>query len=452
MNKRILVVDDDDLMREFVAETVRRSGFSVETASCGNEALASLEKAGCDLMITDLKMPDIDGLELLSRLRKTDAETLVIVMTAYGTIGDAVTAIKNGAFDFMTKPFSADVLDVCVRKAFEFQGLYQENKYLRQEIESRYNQGEMVGDTKSMLEIYETIGQVAQSRASVFIQGDSGTGKELVARAIHRQSPRADKPFVRINCAAVVETLLESELFGHEKGAFTGAANRRPGRFELADGGTLFLDEISEMGGHLQAKLLRVLQEREFERVGGNETLKVDVRIISATNRHIEEDVASGKFRKDLFYRLNVVPVCLPALCERTEDIPSLVDFFLDKFNKENGRKIKSFTPKAIDLLVKYTWPGNIRELENLVERMVVLAKRSTIRHNDLPLNIQRGQSRDEIIEFVVGTTIYDAEKALIEKTYESCKQNKTRAAEMLGISVRKLFDRIKEFGLDHQL
>jgi DNA-binding NtrC family response regulator len=373
--KNILIVDDDSIIRETIREALAgRAEFSVTAARDGSDAVEKLNNTFYDLVLTDMKMPGLNGIELLEKIGERMPEATVVVMTAFGTIETAVSAMKKGAFDYLTKPFSIDELEVVIDKALKHRRIVQENRYLRDEISFEYNFGNIVGTSSVMAEVYEIIAKVAASDATVLIHGESGTGKELVARAIHYNSRRKDGPFIKLNCAAISSGLLESELFGHEKGAFTNAINRKPGRFELADGGTLLLDEVSEMEFALQSKLLLVLKEGEFDRVGGVQTVKTDVRIISTTNRDLPHEIKEKTFREDLYYRLNVIPVHLPPLRSRKEDLPLLVEHFLQKYNKKNGRVISGVTADAMALLSGYDWPGNVRELENAMERAVVLS------------------------------------------------------------------------------
>ena len=376
--QNVLVVDDEPLIRKFLVETMTRMGFEVQSAADGAEALKKVKVETFDLIFTDIKMPQLNGMDLLRAVREHTPESVVVMMTAYATVESAVEAMKVGAFDYIIKPFSPDQIEMVTKRAAERQSLIEENKYLRSEILKEYGFGEIIGKTPVMHGIFEVIRKVANSRATVLVQGESGTGKELVARAIHYNSARANAPFIKVNCAALPENLLESEIFGHEKGAFTGAVTRRPGRFELAHRGTLLLDEISEIPLGLQAKLLRVLQEREFERVGGTRPIKVDVRIVATTNRNLDEEIEAKRFREDLFFRLNVVPLRLPPLRERTEDIPDLIRHFFAQAERE-GLPAKQIDQAALDRLKRHRWPGNVRELENLARRLAALYPQETI-------------------------------------------------------------------------
>ncbi|MDD2485329.1 MAG: sigma-54 dependent transcriptional regulator [bacterium] len=388
---KVLIVDDEPNIRHILGAILRKDGYTVQSADNGEAALKLLEEEAFDLIITDLVMPQMGGIDLLHEIQQRRPGTAVVIMTAYGTIKTAVEAMKIGARDYITKPFEMDEVKIVARNALNMAGLVKENRILKQELGRRCACDEMIGDSRTMAEITDMIEKVAGSRATVLIRGESGTGKELVARAIHRNSRRSDNPFIAVNCAALSNDLLESELFGHEKGAFTGAMAQKPGRFELADGGTLFLDEVGEISPALQVKLLRILQEREFERVGGTKTIKVDIRLIAATNRDLEEAVKKNDFREDLYYRLKVIEMHTPPLRERIEDIPMLAEHFLRRFSQENGKKLREISSEATDLCQGYNWPGNIRELENAMEYAVIMADErcEELTPEMLPLNIQ---------------------------------------------------------------
>ena len=446
----ILVIDDETLMREYVQEALLRAGHAVDAAATGADGLALFESGKYDAVVTDLKMAPLDGLEVLRRIRNAVPDSQVIVMTAYGTIETAVDALKLGAADYILKPFSPDALELAVNRAIERTRLARENRYLREEIDGRFDFGAMVGNSPAMRAVYEQVRKLADSRATVLVRGETGTGKELVARAIHYAGNRKNRPFIRVNCAALSAGILESELFGHEKGSFTSAHERKIGRFELADTGTLLLDEVSEIGVELQPKLLRALQEREFERVGGNSPIQVDVHIVATSNRDLEQAVRDGKFREDLFYRLNVVSVHLPPLRERKEDIPPLMDHFLAKFCHENGRNIKGFSAEARRRFMEYDWPGNIRELQNVTERAVILAGENVLgpEHFQFGGPLQAGATGGGL-DITPGLTVAEMEKRLILATLQHCGQNRTRAAEMLDISVRTLRNKLQEYRLE---
>jgi DNA-binding NtrC family response regulator len=443
---RILVVDDEANARNALAELLRDEGYVTEVAGDGQHALRALESFDADVVLTDLKMPVMDGLKLLEHARPRCPHTSFVVMTAFGSIDTAVEAIKHGAENYLTKPLDLDAVSALVMRAVEKAKLSREAADLRARLEERFQVGNILGDHPAMQKLVKMIGQIAPSRATVLIHGESGTGKELIAAAIHQNSPRKDRPFVRLNCAALAESLLESELFGHEKGSFTGAQGRREGRFKQADGGTLFLDEISEVPMAMQVKLLRFLQERQFERVGGNETLTVDVRIVAATNRDLRERVKAGTFREDLYYRLNVVQLDVPPLRARKSDIPTLAQHFLQRFAKENGRTIRGFSDAALKALLTYPWPGNVRELENAIERAVVLCADDELGAEHLPA--RNGEASAELGILVPGITLEELERMAILQALEAASGSTSKAAEMLGVSRRKIQYRLKEWGL----
>jgi len=445
--ERILVVDDEALMREYVEEALVRAEYRVDTASSGSEGIEIVRRETYDVVVTDLKMKPDDGMAVLNAVREKNLDTHVIIMTAYGTVEGAVDALKNGAADFILKPFSPEELEVTVERALERKRLERENRYLRDVVNETYDFESMIGDSAVMQSLYDQVRRVADSRSTILIRGESGTGKELVARAVHHAGNRSEKPFIKVNCAALSAGLLESELFGHEKGSFTGAHDRKIGRFELADGGTLLLDEISEISPELQPKLLRALQEREFERVGGTQPIQVDTRIICTSNRNLEDSVENGEFREDLFFRLNVIPLRLPPLRERREDIPALMDYFLARFSQENAREIDGYTHDAREAFLTYDWPGNVRELQNAVERSVVLHMSGLLDSADFNLDGKRSSSSmSGGVAVPVGTTVSNMEKELILRTLEHCGQNRTHAAKMMGISVRTLRNKLKEY------
>jgi two-component system response regulator HydG len=439
----ILVVDDELANRQVLARILAKEGYEVEQADDGRQALERLRGGGVQLVLTDLKMPGMDGLELLQAVRALDQDVELIVMTAYGTVEAAVGAMKDGAYDFITKPLRRLELVTTVRKALEKRHLAAENRRLRARLEES---DEVIGRSSAMRRLLQEIEQVAPSEASVLLEGESGTGKGLLARRIHAASPRAGGRLVTINCAAIPETLLESELFGYEQGAFTGAKGRKEGRFDLARGGTLFLDEVTEMSPGTQVKLLRVLQEGEYERVGGTRTLEADCRILSATNRDLDRAVAEGRFREDLYYRLNVIRVRVPPLSERPEDVPLLAQFFLARYGSKNRKEVGGFTEEALDALGGYRWPGNVRELENVVERAVVLSRGPRIGLEQLPEQVRQGRGVRSVLSFRVGTPIKEMERAMIEATLRFASGDKNLAANLLGITARTIYRREAEW------
>jgi DNA-binding NtrC family response regulator len=444
---RILVVDDKDLMRESMDLTLRRAGHEVHSAADGSAALAALGRERFDLIVTDLKMPKTDGVTLLEQVKARRPDTEVVLVTAFGTIDVAVRAMKFGAFDFLQKPFKAEELTAVVDRALEHRQLRSENEALRA-VAKGNGPAELIGGSAATEEIRRQIAQVAPSAATVLIHGESGAGKEVVARLIHAGSSRAARPMLCLNCAALSAGLLESELFGHERGAFTGADKLRKGRFELADGGTLLLDEVSEIEPRLQSKLLRVLEAQEFERVGSSETIRVDVRVLATTNRRLGEAVAKGEFREDLYYRLNVVPIHVPPLRERTEDIRVLADHFLARYGRREGRTRPEFAPECLELLMSYDWPGNVRELEHLVERACVMGLGPRIGAEDLRPWLSRRRLDADGPRLAAGTALETVEREMIEATLRKFGGHRVRTATALGISVRTLGMKVKAYGL----
>jgi DNA-binding NtrC family response regulator len=442
---RILIVDDESNARAALSEILREEGYATETAADGFKALGKLDEFTPDVILTDLKMPGLDGIAFMEKARSAAPGAVFVVMTAFGTISSAVEAMKKGAENYLLKPLDPDALGAIVERAMEKARLVQETQRLRDRLRERNAFSHIVSSDPKMQAVLELVAQVGPSKASVLITGESGTGKELIADAIHSASPRAKAPFVRLHCAALSEALLESELFGHERGAFTGAVGRREGRFKQADGGTLFLDEVAEISPAIQVKLLRFLQERTFERVGGNETLKVDVRVIAATNRDLEAEIKKGTFRDDLFYRLNVVTVALPPLRERRGDILALASFFLLRYAAENGKSIETFSNEALQTLLEYRWPGNVRELENVVERAVVLSDGACIDKKQLPPSVVPTNERDGP-PAIPGSTIADLERYAILKTLEACNGSTSKAATVLGVSPRKIQYKLHEY------
>ncbi len=453
--KRILIVDDEPLMRDFLVETLQRKKYVVDSVGNGSQAIEKARSEYYDLVVSDIRMPEVSGMEVLEEVKKINIETEVVMITAFGTIENAVGAMKMGAYDYITKPFSADEIEIVVDRALERQQLRDENRnlrndnnQLRNQLKEKYTFSSIVGVSDVMREVYDQIEMIAPSKATVLILGESGTGKELVARAIHYNSDRQNKPFIKVNCAALPESLMESELFGHEKGAFTGAIRTTKGRFELAHTGSLLLDEIGELSLPLQSKLLRVLQEREFERVGNPNPLSVDVRVIATTNRDLKEEVKEGNFREDLYYRLNVVPIVMPRLSARKEDIVLLADHFLRKYCEENGRHISGISDSAMDKLMAQDWPGNVRELENHIERAVVLCREDELdeRHFSFEHDGVESVGVGGLEGVGPGVTLKEMEKQLILSTLTSENNNRTRASDILGISVRTLRNKLNEY------
>jgi two-component system, NtrC family, response regulator HydG len=449
---RILVVDDEESHRIMLRAVLKDEGYEVTEATDGAEAVKAVEQQPFDLILLDLRMTTMDGIEALVEVRKISPLVPVLIMTAYASVKTAVEALKAGAFEYLTKPLDTDELKILMEKALEFYHLRTENMALKERLGDRFDFSKIIGRSPKMKEVFEILALVAPTDATVLILGESGTGKELVANSIHQNSKRASQPFVKVSCAALPETLLESELFGHEKGAFTGAIARREGRFQLAHRGSLFLDEVGEMTPATQTKLLRVLQEKEFEPLGSPRTLKADVRVIAATNKNLEREVKEGRFREDLFYRLNVVPISLPPLRERKEDIPSLAAHFFAFYREKNKKELRDLSGKALDLLIRYDWPGNIRELENCIERAVIMARGEVIAPADLPPAIQAlstGVKESGGLALPSGISLQEVEKTLILKTLEDTGGNRTRAAEILGINRRTLQNKLKEYGIN---
>jgi len=455
---RVLVVDDEGSQRDILRTILSAEGYAVETAPGGLEAVRRCQEKAFDVVLTDLRMPGTDGLSLVERLTRDDPPTLVVLMTAYGSMDSAEQALKRGAFDYLTKPIEREELLLTVRRAFERIQLSQENRLLRQQLEKRFRVEGIVGSHFRVQEVFEKIQKVSGSNSTVLLIGESGTGKELVARAIHRHSPRRERPFVALSCAAIPETLIESELFGYEKGAFTGASFRHLGLFEAADKSTLFLDEISELNINLQAKVLRALQEREVRRVGGREDIKVDVRIIAASNKNLEDEIERGAFREDLFYRLNVVSIVIPPLRERSTDIPQLAGYFIKKHGERSGKPIRGVTNEAMRLLMSYHWPGNVRQLEAVLERAMLLCDGPEIEHYDLPIEVrffdlpaQPHPSSTSGNRFGVeipegGISFEELERDLIAQAMEKSDWVITKAARLLGLSYRTLQYRLEKF------
>ena len=452
MTFKILIVDDEKNIRVGLGKSLEMEGYEIYLAENGNEAMKEMLRTSIDLVVTDLRMPGMSGEELLKKLTNAYPTVPVIILTGHGTVENAVDAMRNGAFDFLTKPVNLDRLGLLAKRALSNRKLIVEHQALQKEVErleKKKNQA-IIGRSSVLNRVLELVEQVGQTKVSVLITGESGVGKELVADAIHNSSPRKDKPFIKVHCAALTESLLESELFGHEKGAFTGASAQRKGRFELADGGTIFLDEIGEINPSVQIKILRVLQEKTFERVGGEKTISVDTRIIAATNRDLKEEVEKGNFREDLYYRLNVVNIHVPPLRERKDDIPLLASAFLEKFSAENEKAIEGIENKASTMLYNYNWPGNIRELRNCMESAVVLCKKHIIGPDDLPPGV-RTNEEEGVIRIELGTSMAEAEKIIIRQTLKGVNNNKSRASEILGIGRKTLHRKIHDYGLEEE-
>lgn len=456
---RILVVDDEESIREFFEIMLKREGYEVLTAANGREGLETLKKHQVDLVISDIQMPEMSGLEMLTSVKELDPETLFIMITAFGSTETAVEAMKLGAYDYVQKPFKIDEVKIIIKQALEKRSLKLENQQLKKELGTKYAFDNIIGGAPPMLRIYEMVKRVANTKSSVLITGESGTGKELIARAIHYNGPLKDKPFVTVNCGAIPENLMESEMFGHKKGSFTGAIADKKGLFEVANGGTIFLDELGELPLTMQVKLLRVIQEGTFKRVGGTDDINVDVRVISATNKNLEAEVKSGNFREDLFYRMNVIQIHCPPLRERKEDITMLANHFLDKFSKVLGMSVKKISNEAMDVLKRYHYPGNVRELENIVERTVALEPGTSILPESLPrhlLEVQQpvGQLDANKIEIddqkgiELEKLVADFERTLLIKALQTTGGVKKKAAKLLGISFRSMRYRVDKYSL----
>jgi DNA-binding NtrC family response regulator len=454
--ERLLIVEDEPDLRQAFVEILTTDGYDLSTASDGEMAIQMLSENTYDLALIDLYLPRVDGFQVLAHLQRVSSSTSAIVMTGHGSIESAVEAMKNGAADYITKPVAFDQLRIVVKKALDVHRLQQENRLLRHQLKTKYRFENLVGTSPAMQQVFQLIEKVADAESTVLILGESGTGKELVARAIHFNSHRAEKPLVPVNCGAIPESLLESELFGHERGAFTGAARSRMGRFELANGGTIFLDEVGDMSPALQVKLLRVLQEQNFERVGGVKSVRVDVRIIAATNRNLDAAVTRGEFREDLYYRLSVIPLNLPPLRERKEDIPLLLQHFTEQFNRLRDRKLQGFSPRVLYMLTNYQWAGNVRELENLVDRLVVLKGQGLVEPEDLPEKMRTAWSPTppattvEIPDegFCLDLVVREFERELISRALQKAGGVKNKAAQLLGIKRTTLIEKLKRHSL----
>ncbi len=443
--ERVLVVDDEPNARGELQAALLGEGFETAGAASGQEALELIESFGPGAVLSDVRMPLMDGMTLMRRAKEASSDAVFVMMTGYGSVEMAVDAMRAGAESFLIKPLDVAAVAVVLQKALEKRRLGRETELLRLRVRERFQFDSIVGDSPQLQAVFDIVKRSAPTRATVLLLGESGTGKELIAQALHEASGRRDKPFIRVNCSALSASLLESELFGHEKGSFTGALARREGRFELANGGTLLLDEVGEMSPSLQVKLLRVLQSHEFERVGGTQTVKVDVRVVAATNRDLEAEVKAGRFREDLYYRLNVVAVTLPPLRTRKGDIPALVSHFVDKFSAAHGKAISGLAPGLLNALLRHSWPGNVRELENAIERAVVLSSTTELTADDLPSSLMGPRPLDPSLAAAT-TNLFELEREAILRTLESVDGSTARAAELLGISVRKIQYRLKEY------
>ena len=446
---RILIVDDELIVRQSLSDWLAESGYEVEAVDGGSKAIPLVKQKEWDLLLVDLKMQGMDGIDVMRAVKKISKNLPVVIITGYPTVDTAVQAMKQGAYDYIVKPFNPEEIDLVIRNVVAHQNLVKENIRLRQELKRRYQFKDIIGKSRKMQEVLVLVKTVARSNSTVLIQGESGTGKELIARAIHSTSPRSKRPFIAVSCAALPETLLESELFGHERGAFTGAVSSRKGKFELANKGTLFLDEVGDTSQKTQADLLRVLEEREFARIGGSELIKVDVRVISATNKDLDTLVSEAKFREDLYYRLNVVTIHVPPLRERKQDIPLLVEHFLEKYSVENEKRIESIDEDALDSLMKYHWPGNVRELENAVERAVVVAKSDVVSPDDLPPSV-RGETGEALGPSLAAHSVplQEIERRYIRQVLEAANWNIKKAAGTLKIDRTTLYNKIRKYKL----
>ena len=449
----ILVIDDEAAQRDVLTGYLKKKGYKIFSASSGKEGVETARATSVDIILSDFKMPDLNGIEVLEQVRKINPEISFVIVTAYGTVENAVKAMRLGAFDYISKPVDLDELDLMIERVIEHKNLKSENQLLKTQLQEKYKISSIVSQSQKMEEVINLAARVADSKANVLITGENGTGKEVLAKAIHYISPRKDKPFVAVNVPALTETLLESELFGHEKGAFTGADKMKKGRFEIAHGGTIFLDEVGDIPQSIQVKLLRVLQEHQFERVGGTEKIEVDVRIIAATNKNLEQKIKDGTFREDLYYRLNVVSIKIPPLRERKEDILPMIEGFIEKYGKENNKEKLEISKETVDMLMKYNYPGNVRELENIIERAVVLTRSKTIALNDLPINI-KGFKEEKTLEALSEGTLTDQveslEKQLIFDALQKSDGNQTKAGKLLGLTERNLRYKLKKYNIKH--
>jgi len=458
LRERILIIEDDASICYFLHEFLQAEGYQVACAMDGEQGIALIRNETYDIVLTDLRLPKADGLEVLKEIKNNVSNSIGIVMTGFGSIDTAVQAMKLGAFDYITKPVDVKELRITLNRALEHRRLQRENFLLRRQLKDKYQFKNLLGNSEEMLKVFRIIEKIADTDSTILIFGESGTGKELVARSIHYNSERKDKPFVPVNCGAIPENLLESELFGHEKGAFTGASKTRIGRFEKANGGTIFLDEVGDMSAILQTKILRVLQEREFERVGGQRTIKVDVRVIAATHRDLEEEITKGNFREDLYYRLNVIPVKIPPLRARKSDIPILIKHFLKNLSKKKGHLVEGISNKAMEILINYHWPGNVRELENLIERLVILNGKGVIEKEDLPAAITRLSPKEDNTNVTLpetgidlNTTVNQLEKELIIQALDKSNWVKNKAAKLLHLKRTTLVEKMKKNNISRE-
>ena len=452
-NYNILIIDDEKSQRDILQGYLAKKGYKVFTAESGSQGIKIINENLVDIVLSDYKMPEMTGLEILAKVSQINPEISFVIITAYGTVENAVNAMHLGAYDYLSKPVNLDELDLLIARIIEHKNLKSENELLKKQLYERYKLSSFISHSSKMEEVISVSVRVAESKATILITGENGTGKEVLAKSIHFISPRKDGPFVAVNIPALSETLLESELFGHEKGAFTGADKMRKGRFELADKGTIFLDEIGDIPLSIQVKLLRVLQEHQFERVGGTESINIDVRIIAATNHNLANKIKDGSFREDLFYRLNIVSIHIPPLRERKEDILPLIDFFLHKYSQENGKSDIEISKEAIDVLMKYNYPGNVRELENIIERAVVLARTKILATSDLPLTVKGVKFEDQIPELGKGTLteqVEALEKRLIYDALKESSGNQTKAGKLLGITERNLRYKLQKYEIKH--
>jgi len=452
-NYNILIIDDEKSQRDILQGYLAKKGYNVFTAESGSQGIKTINENLVDIVLSDYKMPEMTGLEILAKVSQINPEISFVIITAYGTVENAVNAMHLGAYDYLSKPVNLDELDLLIARIIEHKNLKSENELLKKQLYERYKLSSFISHSSKMEEVISVAVRVAESKATILITGENGTGKEVLAKSIHFISPRKDGPFVAVNIPALSETLLESELFGHEKGAFTGADKMRKGRFELADKGTIFLDEIGDIPLSIQVKLLRVLQEHQFERVGGTESINIDVRIIAATNHNLANKIKDGSFREDLFYRLNIVSIHIPPLRERKEDILPLIDFFLHKYSQENGKSNIEISKEAIDVLMKYNYPGNVRELENIIERAVVLARTNILATSDLPLTVKEVKYENQLPELGKGTLteqVEALEKRLIYDALKESNGNQTKAGKLLGITERNLRYKLQKYEIKH--